>query len=92
MHLHDAVARALDSFQKPRGIYLGKGLYKFRVASKDIHRGKSKSFRLIVLLLETESSLVPITLYFKGDRQDMAKQEINEHLEIVLLELKAYKL
>ena len=90
-HLRDAVGSTLDAFQKDRAISLGNRLYKLRVASKDIPRGKSKSFRLIVLLLETDSSVVPITLYFKGDRQDMAKREMNDHLQVILLELESYK-
>lgn len=86
-HLKDAVIAVLDNFHKEQYTPLGQNIYKVRLRSKDIPRGKSKSFRLLVLVVEIEEYLVPITIYFKGDREDVTKKEINKHLENILLEL-----
>ena len=88
--LKDAIARVLDSFRREQHIHVGKGIYKVRVRSKDITRGKSKSFRMLVLVREAERYIVPITCYFKGDRSDILEKEINHHLENILFELQFF--
>ena len=86
-HLKEAVVDTLDSFQKSENVHLGHNVYKIRIKTKDIQRGKSKSFRLIVLIVENEGFVVPICIYFKGEREDISKKEINDHLETILLEM-----
>lgn len=86
-HLKDALVKALEQFRPEQHFALGNGVYKVRIQSKDIPKGKSKSFRLIVLLVEVNRLLVPITIYFKGDQATITKQELNEQLELVLFEL-----
>lgn len=44
---------------------------------------------MVVLVVELGLFVVPITLYFKGDKQDISKKEINDHLEATFFELKA---
>lgn len=86
-HLKEAVVFCLQSFRKEQHAHLGHGLYKVRLRSKDLPKGKNKSFRLIVYIMEVEGFLVPITIYFKGDLADISKKEINDHLEMALVEL-----
>jgi len=38
--------------------------------------------------IEADKYLVPVCIYFKGDREDITKKEINDHLEIILFELR----
>lgn len=86
-HLKDAVALALDNFRKEQHVHVGHNVYKMRLRSRDIPRGKSTSFRMLVLVVEVKGYVVPITLYFKGDKSDITKKEIGRHLENILLEL-----
>ncbi|MEK7615621.1 MAG: hypothetical protein AAB420_00260 [Patescibacteria group bacterium] len=92
VHLQEVITKALHRFRKDQTVSLGDNLYKLRLASKkDIPRGKNKSFRLVLLVLETKSALVPVTIYFKGDRRDMSVRELNDHLEVILTELRSYE-
>jgi len=91
-HLKGAVIRALESFDKRKGAFLGHNVYKIRIRSSDIPRGKNKSFRLIVFVVERENCIAPIAIYFKGDRADISPKEINGHLEIILFEARAENL
>lgn len=91
-HLKNALIKALETFRPDQHAALGNGVYKVRVQSKDIPRGKSKSFRLIVLLVEVDQLLVPITLYFKGDQATISKKELSDHVEIILFELQTEQL
>lgn len=85
--LKETTEEILENFYKNQGIYLGNRLYKIRIATKDIPRGKSKSFRLIILLLELDTLIIPVTIYFKGDKENISNKEINQHLEIILDEM-----
>lgn len=86
--LQNSLIETLETFQKQNEVHLGRNIYKVRLQSKDISRGKNKSFRLIVLLIEIEGLLVPVTVYFKGDKANISKQELNDHLETILFELR----
>lgn len=85
--LKDSLVAALEQFDQNQEVHLGNDLYKLRINAKEIKRGKSKSFRLIVLAINMNGLLVPITVYFKGERENISTAEINRHLEIILLEL-----
>jgi hypothetical protein len=90
-HLKEAVIGFLDNFDKRQGAHLGKNVYKLRLQTKDIPRGKSTSFRIIVFVVEFEKYVVPIAIYFKGDQEDITKKEINTHLEVIIWELRMFK-
>jgi len=87
-HLKEAVISTLEDFDKKQHARLGSNVYKVRIQTKDSPRGKSKSFRLLVFVVETDKYLVPLCVYFKGDQEDITKKEINDHLEIILFELR----
>lgn len=91
-HLKEAFVITLTNFVPLSRDALGHQLYKVRLRSKDIPRGKSKSFRLIVFVVEIERYVVPVVLYFKGDREAISLREINDHLAIILFELRAERL
>ena len=84
-NLKDEVIFTLKSFEKSKEQSLGNNLYKIRVKSKDIKRGKNKSFRLVIYIIEAQDYIIPVTVYYKGDKTDLTTKEINNHLEIILL-------
>jgi mRNA-degrading endonuclease RelE of RelBE toxin-antitoxin system len=90
--LANDVADELDNFRPEHHPHLGNNIYKIRLRSKSLPKGKSKSFRLIIVVIEYKQLLVPITVYFKGDQSDISKKELNDHLEIILFELRAQNL
>ena len=102
-HLKEAVIYVLEGFDKRQHTHIGRNVYKLRLKTKDVSRGKSKSFRMLVFLIaelrsshasaeasaiEADKYLIPICLYYKGDREDITKKEINDHLEVIRLELR----
>lgn len=87
-NLSQDLERFLEVFDKRRVIALGGNLYKARFRSSDLPKGKSSSFRLIIFIIEKNQTLVPIAFYFKSDRADLDKGEINRHFIRILAELK----
>lgn len=81
------ILATLESFEPRQHIHLGEGLYKVRLYSSDLKRGKNRSFRLIILLYISQNLLTPITLYFKGDQRDMAVEKIKREVRLVLAEI-----
>lgn len=85
--LKETVIHTLDAFNPDHHDHLGDGVHKIRLSTKSLHRGKSGAFRLIVLVVQQDKLLVPITIYFKGDRDTLSKKELNDHLQHILFEL-----
>lgn len=90
-HLEADLIHTLQHFRPETAIPLGRKLFKVRLKSSDIPRGKSKAFRLIIFLLEIKSVIIPITLYFKGHQADISEKEIEYHLAMVLTDIKIRK-
>lgn len=84
-----SLVELLENFDTRQHAHLGNNVYKARLRIKSVPRGKSKSFRVIILLVSVDDIIVPVALYFKGDQQDISKEELNEHLGAILFELKA---
>ncbi|MDO8435068.1 MAG: hypothetical protein Q7S89_00045 [bacterium] len=83
------VMRTLREFDKRRSISLGASTYKIRMSVAGLSKGKSGAVRIIVLLVEVESIIAPLVLYFKGDRESLTKQEVIYHAQAVQREIEA---
>ena len=55
-------------------------VYKVRVKNSNIKKGKSAGYRLIYLL-ESETSVLLLTIYSKSEREDISINEIKEVLD-----------
>lgn len=78
----------LKKFDKNTAINIGRNVYKTRLKSSNLNKGKRNAFRLIILLVEANDFLAPITIYFKGEKENISKKEITEHEKIVIAEMK----
>ena len=81
--------KILNNFAEKQHVRLGRNLFKIRMKSSDINRGKNKSFRLIVLVIELEGLLVPITIFAKNSRGNLSLKKIYMHMKAILIELKS---
>jgi len=62
-------------------------VWKIRVSSRDLKRGKSGAFRGIYAWTSGERILYPLFIYFKGEKEDISKTEIEALLKKLFLEL-----
>lgn len=79
-HLKEDLLNELRTFSPENAIRLTNNVYKLRIRCTDHPRGKSGSFRIIILLIEVESILVPVTLFFKSDQENISRKELEHHL------------
>lgn len=54
-------------------------VYKLRIKNSNIQKGKSSGYRLIYLL-ESENSILLLTIYSKAEQEDIAASDINSIL------------
>jgi len=55
-------------------------VYKVRVKNSDIQKGKSAGYR-IIYLLESESSILLLTIYSKSEQEDITVAQIQSILD-----------
>lgn len=77
----------MENFSKDRTISLWFGNYKARLRASDLKKWSSKSFRLIVHLIEEDWILIPISIYLNSDKENLSKNEIEKGLKDALSEL-----
>jgi len=65
-----------------------KEIWKIRVASSDIKKGKRSGFRLIYLWKERDFRVYLLAAYFKGEKEVISKTEIERLLKKLSKELK----
>ena len=90
--LKEALTTTFKTFDKRQSDNLGRNIYKIRLTSRNVNRGKSKPLRLIALLFEMEDYIIPITIYSKGTQTNITTKETNTHLCMILYELRMQKL
>ncbi|MDP2630922.1 MAG: hypothetical protein Q8P56_05965, partial [Candidatus Uhrbacteria bacterium] len=76
--LLDDIIALLNTFDKRTCVALGAHTYKTRLASRDLSRGKSGSFRMIILLLEVNYIIAPLVIYLKSERPSISQKEITQ--------------
>jgi len=64
-----------------------KEIWKVRTASSDVKKGKRGGFRAIYLWKSGEITVYLLAAYFKGDKADVSKKEIEKTLEKLSQEL-----
>ena len=62
-------------------------IWKARVSSRDLKRGKSGGFRVIYAWTQGQLIVYPLFAYFKGEKEDITKAEIEVLLKKLILEL-----
>jgi len=88
--VREDVFRILNQFDERYEISLGKGVYKLRIPSSDMKKGKSGSFRAYVYLKKSKDILVPLCLYLKSQRESISQEEMIFLLKTAQVEFARY--
>ena len=85
--LKESFIETFDAFIPTNNISLGHNLYKIRLSPKELNKGKSKGLRCVVLCIEQDGYIVPVTIYSKSDKASVSVKELEAHTEMILFEL-----
>ena len=91
-HIKDDLLPLFQSLQKDPRIGdsipgWNRKMWKIRASSRDLKRGKSGAFRLIYAWTSGEPIFYPLFVYFKGEKAEITKAEIEALLKKLFLEL-----
>lgn len=89
--LEDDIIVALENFLPETATSLGHKLYKIRLRTSAIPKGKNNSFRMVIFLFELGDMIIPISLFFKGDQESIDKTELMVHLKNIIREIESKK-
>ena len=66
------------------GVPLGAGLYKIRLSSSDITKGKSGALRVVYYLMLNANTIVLLDLYTKNEKESVPVSELRQILAAYL--------
>lgn len=83
----DDLLDALESLNIENEISVGRSVYKIRIGSRDMKKGKSGGFRAYIYLYRKKDMLVPLCVYAKSDKESITDNELKYHFDNTIEEL-----
>ena len=77
----------IDSLKLDQETYIGRSIYKIRIASTDMNRGKSGGFRSYLYLYQNKDLLLPLCIYCKTETASITETELKFHFDKTMEEL-----
>ncbi len=77
----DDLLRMTDSFDPKNEISIGRSIYKIRIASSDMKKGKSGGFRAYLYLYMKNNLLLPLCIYPKAETESISENELQYHFD-----------
>lgn len=78
-HVKKDLLDVFESFRIENEISIGRSIYKIRVGSHDMKKGKSGSFRCYIYLYQKKELLVPLCIYIKSEKETLTENELTYH-------------
>ncbi len=86
-HIKEGFLRVIDFIDLHNEIYIGRSIYKIRISSTDMKRGKSGGFRAYMYLYLKKDLLVPLCIYTKSQTESITENELKYHFDEVSRQL-----
>lgn len=83
----DDLLDVLESLNIENEISVGRSIYKIRIGSRDMKKGKSGGFRAYIYLYRKKDMLVPLCIYAKSDKESVTDNELKFHFDKTIDEL-----
>ena len=71
----------LEKLNPENEVSIGKSIYKVRIGSSDMKKGKSGGFRAYVYLYRRKELLVPLCIYAKTEQVLISENELQYHVD-----------
>lgn len=86
-HLNKDLIKSLKLFEPEKEIHIGRSIFKIRIKSTDLNKGKSGGLRGYIYLYTKKDLLVPICIYLKSEKESLSQNELEHHTGKILEEL-----
>ncbi len=86
-HLKEDLIKNLKSFIPENEIHIKKSIFKIRIKSQDLNKGKSGGLRSYIYLYRQKSLIIPICIYFKSEQESITEKALDFHFKKTLEEI-----
>lgn len=86
-HIADDLLAIIEPFDLKKGISIGRSIFKIRIPSSDMQRGKSGGFRAYLYLYLKKELIAPLSIYPKSETESISENELRYHFEQITGEL-----
>ena len=86
-HVKDDLLNMIDSFNPKNEISIGQSIYKIRIPSSDMQKGKSGGFRSYLYMYIKKNLLLPLCIYPKSETESITESELKYHFDQTMGEI-----
>lgn len=86
-HVKEDLLNVIESFDATSKIHIGKSIYKIRIPSNDMQKGKSGGFRSYIYIYVRRSILLPLCIYPKSETESVTENELDYHFNATIKEV-----
>ena len=86
-HVKDDLLNIIDSFDPKDEISIGRSMYKIRIPSSDMQKGKSGGFRSYLYLYVKKNLILPLCIYPKSETESVSENELKYHFDQTIQEV-----
>lgn len=86
-HIKDDLLDALNLFNPENEISIGRSIYKIRISSTDMQKGKSGGFRSYIYFYIRKNLLLPLCIYSKSETESISENELKYHFDQTIKEI-----
>ncbi|MFA6528972.1 MAG: type II toxin-antitoxin system RelE/ParE family toxin [Candidatus Gracilibacteria bacterium] len=86
-HVKDDFLNIIESFNTNNEISIGRSIYKIRIASTDMQKGKSGGFRSYLYVYVKNNLLLPLCIYPKSETESITENELKYHFDQTIEEV-----
>lgn len=86
-HVKDDLLGVMNSMNLHEQISIGRSIYKIRIPSKDMKKGKSGGFRAYLYFYLQKDLLLPLCIYPKSETESITDNELQYHFDQTIREL-----
>jgi len=85
--IKDDLLEIIEPFNPNNEISIGRSIYKIRIPSTDMQKGKSGGFRSYIYLYVKKDFLLPLCIYPKSETESITESELKYHLDQTIREI-----
>lgn len=85
--MKDDLLNMIDSFNPKNEISIGQSIYKIRIPSSDMQKGKSGGFRSYLYMYIKKNLLLPLCIYPKSETESITESELKYHFDQAMGEI-----
>lgn len=86
-HVANDLKTALENFKPEKEIHIHRSVFKIRIKSYDLKKGKSGGFRAYVYFHKNGYKLIPLCIYIKSEIESISDDELQRHIYVTSLEI-----